>query len=79
MTDDDYKACTAKIKALADVRKLALDDTDSIIRAYYKNLKSDVEIPLVEGLTAEEKKHLEKEEQKLKAEAERSPHDSIVA
>jgi hypothetical protein len=36
MTDDEYKECTAKIKSLADVKKLGLDDTDAIIRSFHK-------------------------------------------
>lgn len=31
---------TAKIKQLADVRPLAIDDTDSIIRAFHHELKA---------------------------------------
>lgn len=59
MTDAQYKECTAKIKALADIRKLALDDTDSIIRAFYSNVNGLEEKPLIPGLTAEEEKILE--------------------
>lgn len=59
MTDTQYKECTAKIKALADIRKLALDDTDSIIRAFYSNVHGGEEQPLIPGLTAEEEKILE--------------------
>jgi homocitrate synthase len=58
MTDEQYKECTAKIKALADVRKLAVDDTDSIISAYHANLHGE-DRPLMEGLSAEEKKLLD--------------------
>ncbi|KAK2763928.1 Saccharopine dehydrogenase [Arachnomyces sp. PD_36] len=35
MTDDQAKECTAKIKALADIRPIAVDDADSIIRSYH--------------------------------------------
>jgi len=56
MSDAQYKECTAKIKAIADVRKIALDDTDSIIRTYYHNLHSEQEKPLLPGLTPEEAK-----------------------
>lgn len=59
MSDAQYKECTTKIKALADVRKLALDDTDSIIRAFYSNVHGGEEQPLIPGLTAEEDKILE--------------------
>ncbi|KAI1269972.1 hypothetical protein F5Y18DRAFT_114469 [Xylariaceae sp. FL1019] len=40
MTDDQVKAVTAKIKQLADVRPLALDDTDSIIRSFHFELQN---------------------------------------
>lgn len=58
MSDEQYKECTAKIKALADIRKLALDDTDSIIRAFHANVHGQKQ-PLIEGLTAEEEKILD--------------------
>ncbi|KAL2266009.1 hypothetical protein VTJ83DRAFT_5361 [Remersonia thermophila] len=38
MTDDQVKEVTAKIKALADVRPIAIDDADSIIRTYHLTL-----------------------------------------
>lgn len=49
MTDSLVKECTAKIKAMADVRKLAVEDIDTILRSFYDNLgrangkKMDVE------------------------------------
>ncbi|KAH6842704.1 HMGL-like-domain-containing protein [Chaetomium sp. MPI-CAGE-AT-0009] len=38
MTDDQVKEVTAKIKALADVRPIAIDDADSIIRSFHLTL-----------------------------------------
>jgi homocitrate synthase len=38
MTDDQVKECTAKIKAMADVRPIAIDDADSIIRSFHLTL-----------------------------------------
>ncbi|KAK3936564.1 HMGL-like-domain-containing protein [Diplogelasinospora grovesii] len=38
MTDDQVKEVTAKIKALADVRPIAIDDADSIIRSFHLHL-----------------------------------------
>ncbi|CAM1501603.1 Fc.00g035870.m01.CDS01 [Cosmosporella sp. VM-42] len=35
MTDDQVKEVTAKIKQMADIRPLAIDDTDSIIRSFH--------------------------------------------
>jgi len=40
MSDDEYKQCTLKIKAIADVRKLGLDDTDAIIHDFHRNLQA---------------------------------------
>ncbi|KAH7019137.1 hypothetical protein EDB80DRAFT_631966 [Ilyonectria destructans] len=39
MTDDQVKEVTQKIKQLADIRPLAIDDTDSIIRSYHLELQ----------------------------------------
>lgn len=39
MSDDQVKILTSKIKQMADVRPLAIDDTDSIIRTFHMNLK----------------------------------------
>lgn len=39
MTDDQVKEVTAKIKALADIRQIAIDDADSIIRSYHLTLQ----------------------------------------
>ncbi|KAK2800218.1 Saccharopine dehydrogenase [Emmonsiellopsis sp. PD_5] len=64
MTDPQYKECTAKIKALADIRPIAVDDADSIIRAYYRNIKSGENKPLMD-LTADEKQQLEAKEREM--------------
>ncbi|ROT43560.1 homocitrate synthase [Sodiomyces alkalinus F11] len=39
MTDEQVKQVTAKIKQLADIRPLAIDDTDSIIRSFHTSLQ----------------------------------------
>ncbi|KAK3181505.1 homocitrate synthase lys21 [Lecanicillium sp. MT-2017a] len=39
LTDDQIKEVTAKIKQMADIRPLAIDDTDSIIHAYHLTLQ----------------------------------------
>lgn len=64
MTDKQYKECTAKIKALADIRPIAIDDADSIIRAYYRNIQSGEDNPLLE-LTADEAAQLAAKEKEL--------------
>ncbi|KAL2203787.1 homocitrate synthase [Sarocladium strictum] len=38
MTDVQVKECTQKIKAMADIRPLGIDDTDAIIRSYYREI-----------------------------------------
>ena len=56
MSDDQYKECTQKIKALADIRPIAIDDADSIIRAFHRSLKLGKEIDLLPNMTEEERK-----------------------
>ena len=41
MTDDQVKVLTSKIKALADVRPVAIDDMDSIIRTFHLELQQE--------------------------------------
>lgn len=41
MTDEQVKILTAKIKALSDVRPLAIDDADSIIRTFHLELNEE--------------------------------------
>lgn len=64
MTDDQYKECTAKLKAMADVRPLAVDDADSIIRAFHRSIKLGQPVDLLPNLTAEEKEKLAAVEKK---------------
>ncbi|KAF2201785.1 homocitrate synthase [Delitschia confertaspora ATCC 74209] len=40
MTDDQVKTLTSKIKQMADIRPLAIDDTDSIIRSFHLDLQA---------------------------------------
>ncbi|KAL8949585.1 MAG: hypothetical protein Q9222_004321 [Ikaeria aurantiellina] len=72
MTDAQVKECTAKIKAIADIRKLAVEDIDSIIGSYYdqiNGINGSNEEPLVKDMTMEEKKLLAKKEMEMHAEA----------
>ncbi|CAH0015216.1 unnamed protein product [Clonostachys rhizophaga] len=39
MTDEQVKEVTAKIKQMADIRPLAIDDTDSILRSFHLELQ----------------------------------------
>ncbi|KAG5298269.1 homocitrate synthase [Histoplasma ohiense] len=61
MTDAQYKECTASIKLLADIRPIAVDDADSIIRAFHRNLKSGENKPLLDLSAAEKEALAEKE------------------
>ncbi|KAI4152601.1 MAG: hypothetical protein L6R39_001779 [Caloplaca ligustica] len=78
MTDAQIKQCTAKIKAMADVRKLAIEDTDVIINQFYHNLNSETEKPLLADLTLEEKKAFAEKEKELKGEPEMQKVDSLA-
>jgi homocitrate synthase len=78
MTDAQYKECTAKIKAIADIRKIALDDTDSIIRTYHHNLHATEEMPLLPGMTEEEKKKFVEAEKAVNAEPEKRQLDATA-
>ena len=70
LSDTHLKECTMKIKALADVRPIAVDDADSIIRAFHRNVKLGIDKPLLE-LSQEEKELFEKKERELRAEPEK--------
>ncbi|KAG0156303.1 hypothetical protein PDIDSM_3480 [Penicillium digitatum] len=69
MTDAQYKECTAKIKAMADIRPIAVDDADSIIRAYHRNLKSGENKPLLDLTAEEQAAFAAKEKELLQAQA----------
>ncbi|MCJ1476518.1 Saccharopine dehydrogenase [Lambiella insularis] len=77
LTDAQYKECTTKIKAMADVRPLALDDADSIIRAFHRNVKLGKSEPLLD-LTAEQKVLFDKKEKELNALPEKRALDEEV-
>lgn len=68
MSDAQYKECTVKIKALADVRKLSIEDTDIIINNFFEGLKErdGTERELLGGMTNEEKKEFARKEVELK-------------
>ncbi|CAK4013648.1 Homocitrate synthase, mitochondrial [Lecanosticta acicola] len=77
MTDAQIKAVTLKIKALADVRPLAIDDADSIIRNFHFNLSADKERPLLQ-LSNEEKKKFVQAEKDLSKEQEKRALDETA-
>ena len=78
MSDAQIKAVTLKIKALADVRSLAIDDADSIIRNFHFNLSADKEEKPLLPLTDEEKKAFAKKEMELQAEPEKRSIDETA-
>ncbi|KAL8773053.1 MAG: hypothetical protein Q9209_002073 [Squamulea sp. 1 TL-2023] len=78
MTDAQIKQCTAKVKAMADVRKLAIEDTDVIINQFYHNLNSDHEKPLLDDLTPEEKEAFAKKDRELNGMPEMDNLDKLV-
>lgn len=77
MTEAQIKAVTLKIKALADVRPLAIDDADSIIKAFHFNLSAEKEQPLI-ALSKEEQKKFAKAEAELRKEPEKRELDETV-
>ncbi|KAK7717148.1 homocitrate synthase lys21 [Diaporthe eres] len=79
MTDDQVKLCTQKVKAMADVRPLAIDDADSVIRTFHLNLTADEEKPLLPDLTSEEHAKFKKAEREIAGQPEKRASDEISA
>ena len=79
MTDDEVKLCTQKVKAMADVRPLAIDDADSVIRTFHRNLTADEEKPLLPDLTSEEHAKFKKAERELAGQPEKRASDEVSA
>lgn len=65
---------------MADVRHLAIEDTDAIINAFYENLYSEQsgEKPLLDDMTTEEKIQFAQKEAELSQEPESQHLDHIV-
>ncbi|KAK1595843.1 homocitrate synthase [Colletotrichum navitas] len=78
MTDAQIKVVTQKIKALADVRPIAIDDADSIIRTFHLNITEGEEKPLLPNMTAEEQAKFEKAERELASEPEKRALDQAA-
>ncbi|KAL8885348.1 MAG: hypothetical protein Q9215_006786 [Flavoplaca cf. flavocitrina] len=78
MTDAQIKQCTAKVKAMADVRRLAIEDTDVIINQFYHNLNNDQDKPLLDDLTLEEKAAFAKKEKELNGIPEMNKINDVV-
>jgi len=78
MTDEQLKMVTIKIKALADVRQIAIDDADSIIRSFHWNLHNKEEKPLLPSMNAEELKKFKAAEAEIAGEKEKRELDATV-
>ena len=78
MTDAQIKQCTAKVKAMADVRRLAIEDTDVIINQFYHNLNNDQDKPLLDDLTPAEKAAFAKKEKELNGMPEMNKINDVV-
>ena len=79
MTDAQYKECTTKIKALADIRPIAIDDADSIIHAFHRNLLRGEDKPLLPNMTQKEQTLLAEKEEEISTEPEKRALDETVA
>lgn len=80
MTDSQIKQCTTRIKAMADVRHLTIEDTDTIINAFYENLYSEsiAKKPLLDDMTAHEEAEFAKKTAELSRELESTTLDGVV-
>lgn len=80
MTDSQIKQCTTRIKAMADVRHLTIEDTDTIINSFYENLYSDnnTDKPLLDNMTADEKAKFAEKTAELGREPESKALDDVV-
>lgn len=74
MTDAQMKAVTVKIKTMGDVRELAADDVDNVLRNFYDNLHNEQEKELL-SLTKDEKKLFVQKEKELEKEGEKREID----
>jgi homocitrate synthase len=82
MTDAQYKEVTTAIKRLADIRPIAIDDADSIIHAYHRNVKLGKQNPgqevLLPNMTEKEKKLLAEKVQQDQAAPEKRRLEETV-
>jgi homocitrate synthase len=81
MTDAQYKEITAQIKRLADIRPIAIDDADSIIHAYHRNVKmgkSKADDVLLPNMTEKERKLLAEKQREVDRVPEKRQLDNEV-
>ncbi|KAI9875674.1 MAG: Saccharopine dehydrogenase, partial [Watsoniomyces obsoletus] len=82
MTDAQYKECTAAIKRLADIRPIAIDDADSVIHAFHRNVKMGKTNPanvVLPNMTEKERLQLEEKEREDQKVPEKRRLDETVA
>lgn len=78
MSDEEFKQCTTKVKAMADIRQLAVDDVDSVIRAFHRSITQGVDVPLLQDLTAAEEKKFVQKEREMREVPEKRELDQVV-
>ena len=82
MTDAQYKECTAQIKRLADIRPIAIDDADSILHAFHRNVKMGKTDPAgslrLPNMSDKEKRLLAEKEREENGTAEKRELDQTV-
>ena len=82
MTDAQYKEATVKIKALADIRPIAIDDTDSILHTFHKQIMAGKDHSQIQNLlpnmTDKEKALLAQKEKELAKEPQKRAIDDDV-
>jgi homocitrate synthase len=82
MTDAQYKECTAAIKRLADIRPIAIDDADSVIHAFHRNVKMGKTNPanvVLPNMTEKERLRLEEKEREDQKVPDKRRLDETVA
>jgi len=71
MADEEFKQCPTKVKAMADIRQLAVDEVDSVIGAFHRNITHGDDVPRLQDLTAEEEKKFQQKEREMRQEPEK--------
>ena len=62
---------------MADIRQLAVDDVDSVIRAFHRQVQGH-DVPLLQGLTADEKRRFAEKEKEIGQVPEKRALDETV-
>lgn len=78
MTDQQYQACTVEFKKIADVRPVAIDDVDIVIRRFHRNLIKEEQVPLLPDLSATEQEKLRQNGNDIDQIPEKKDIDEVV-